>query len=99
MSNRDPYDIGDVARVRMVFAVGDVPTNPGTTTLYVRRPSGVVDTYTNISGLVQESTGTFYRDVDCTEAGDWKFFWVGTAPVKLADPGLFKVRERPFILP
>lgn len=82
------HDVGDLARLSVVFKDADgAPTNPTTVTLKVRR-AGVTTTYTD---AVNDSAGSYHRDVSVDAAGLWVYRWIGTGAVQAAEEGRFFV--------
>jgi hypothetical protein len=89
---------GDDVRVEADFVdINDVPVDPTTVTLKVMDPSGNIDEYTYaLGGVIKASVGSYYKDVDADEEGDWHCWWVSTASGKAAEPTQFVVEPTPF---
>jgi hypothetical protein len=94
MSNFTEYDLQDAVRFQTTFTLADVPTDPTTVTLYVRHPSGVLDTFTYAaSQITRPSAGVFYRDVEVDEAGEWGGRMVGDGAVNATAQTIVQVRR------
>lgn len=83
------YDIGDLVRVRAVFSIGGVGTNPTAAAVTVKSPSGVV---TN-PAAASDGAGSYHADVNVTEAGEWFYRFSGTGAAQAAAEGSFFVRK------
>jgi len=68
----DNLNVGDVVRLRSVFTVLDVNTDPTTITLEVQSPSGTTTSYTYAGAqITREGTGIYYYNLSVNEAGWW----------------------------
>jgi hypothetical protein len=83
------FDIGDQVRLTAAFAVGGTPTAPTTLVLTITAPDGTATTPTPVS----ESTGVYYHDLTPTQAGWYRYRWVGTGAAVAAERGRLFVRE------
>ncbi len=72
---------GDTIRLKAVFSVLDVNTDPSTVSLTVQSPAGVETTYTYSASITKEATGIYYKDVSLNESGYWVYEWTGTGTV------------------
>lgn len=90
----DTFDIGDVVRISVSFAVSGVYTDPTTVTLKVKDPSGTVDTYTYaLSQVTKSATGVYYKDLTIDEAGTWRYEWTGTGSCAAVEEGQVYARK------
>ena len=88
------WDIGDAVILQAIFKTSDgTLTNPTTTTLYIRDPSGNVTTVANGS-LSTPSTGTKTYTLTLDEAGTWWYRFTGTGAVVASEEGSLIVRGR-----
>lgn len=89
------YDVGDVVKLTCSFSVDEQETDPTTVTLTVKRPSGIVTSYTFAAGdITKSSTGVYTMDIAITEPGLWWYEWLGTGTAASAEQGNFVVRKR-----
>lgn len=79
----DNLNVGDVIRLKSVFTVLDVNTDPTTITLEVQDPSGNTASYTYPATITKETTGKYYYDLSVDEAGWWIYQWTGTGTVEV----------------
>lgn len=94
------HDVGDPVRIAATFLdlSGD-PVDPATVELHVMDPSGNIGIFhyeASPTDIVRVSTGSFYKDVEADEPGDWYYRWVSTGPGQGAEPGQFVVAPTPF---
>lgn len=90
----DNLNVGDVVRLRAVFSVLNVNTDPSTITLQVQSPSGVTTSYTYADAQVtKEGTGIYYYDLSVNEAGWWTYQWTGTGTVEVVQGNKILVKE------
>lgn len=91
---KDTYDIGDQVRVQASFRDldGDL-TNPTSTTLKYKDPSGNVTTVNN-GDISNDGTGVKYYDITVDEAGQWWYRFSGTGAVVAAEEAFFTVRPQ-----
>ena len=90
----DNLNVGDVVRLRSVFTVLDVNTDPTTITLEVQSPSGVTTSYTYAGAQVtKEGTGIYYYNLSVNEAGWWVYQWTGTGTVEVVQGNRILVKE------
>lgn len=67
-------------------------TAPTTLTIKVRDPSGNIDTYTLAGSTIStNSTGKYYVNVSCDEAGIWAYEIAATGTVARTVEGSFEV--------
>ena len=90
------YDIGDLVRCTVVFAVAGVGTNPTAITFTHLSPDGTATVL--VSGvdaaLVDDAgDGNYHVDLAPTISGTWHYEWKGTGAVVSAAEGTFFVRE------
>lgn len=95
------YDKGDVAKLRAQWRVpqedGSTPLmDPGTVTLYVTKPGGMVTTYVYGTGpeITKVSTGIYLAQIPVDRSGRWNYAWDGTTPAIGVEEGHFIVRLR-----
>jgi len=90
----DNLNVGDVVRLRAVFSVLNVNTDPSTITLQVQSPSGVTTSYTYAGAQVtKEGTGIYYYNLSVNEAGWWVYQWTGTGTVEVVQGNKILVKE------
>ncbi len=91
----DNLNVGDVVRLRAVFAVLNVNTDPSTITLQVQSPSGMTTSYTYAGAQVtKEGTGIYYYNLSVSESGWWVYQWTGTGTVEVVHGNKILVKER-----
>jgi len=91
----DNLNVGDVVRLRAVFTVLNVNTDPTTITLQVQTPSGTTTSYTYAGAQVtKEGTGIYYYNLSVSEAGWWVYQWTGTGTVEVVQGNKILVKER-----
>lgn len=93
MADEGAFNVGSVARLAITFNVDGVATNPTTVTLTLEQPDGVTSDLTGPQ-LDNPTTGSFRRDVLVSQAGQWKFRWVGTGAAAGAEQGSFMARTK-----
>ena len=87
------YTVGKTIRLRAVFAVDDVDTDPTTISLIVQSPAGTDTTYTYAAGqIVRDAAGSFYYDLTLSAAGNWSYRWVGTGAAASVEEGSVHAR-------
>ena len=84
------YDVGDVAVLTSTWRVSGTLTTPTTRVLTVVSPAGVSST----PSITVSSTGVLTAEVSITEAGTWRYRWVGTGAAAGAEEGRLFVREQ-----
>lgn len=90
----DNLNVGDVVRLRSVFTVLDVNTDPTTITLEVQSPSGTTTSYTYADEeITREGTGIYYYNLSVNEAGWWVYQWTGTGTVEVVQGNRILVKE------
>jgi hypothetical protein len=90
----DNLNVGDVVRLRSVFTVLDVNTDPTTITLEVQSPSGTTTSYTYAGAqITREGTGIYYYNLSVNEAGWWVYQWTGTGTVEVVQGNRILVKE------
>lgn len=91
----DNLNVGDVVRLRAVFTVLNVNTDPTTITLQVQTPSGTTTSYTYAAAQVtKEGTGIYYYNLSVSEAGWWVYQWTGTGTVEVVQGNRILAKER-----
>lgn len=86
------YDINDIARLSVAFAVSGVATDPTAVTGTVRKPDGTTTAYTvTTNQIVKDSTGNYHLDVACDQEGRWAYKLVGTGVATDTGQGTFVV--------
>lgn len=89
------YNVGDAAVLFAEFRLtltGQL-TDPTTTTLRVRDPSGNEDAYTYAGGTVtRDGVGRFQKTITLDEAGIWDYWWEGTGAVQKNEDGTLIVK-------
>jgi hypothetical protein len=85
----------ELATLTNTFNVDGAATDPTDLTLTVTSPSGVANAYTwpSPSTVTRTGTGSFTKDIPCTEAGEWQYVWVGTGVASDAEAGSWTVFE------
>lgn len=81
----------ELASLTNVFTVDGTPTDPTAVTLAVTAPSGTTTTYTHPADITKTSTGTYTKDIPCSEAGTWSYLWQGTGAASDAQSGTWSV--------
>jgi hypothetical protein len=81
------FTIGQSVHLTAAFKINGVLTDPTTTTLTIKDPSGVITT----PALVHDSTGNFHWDQLATLAGTYWFTFVGTGACAAAGQMTFDV--------
>lgn len=90
----DNLNVGDVVRLRSVFTVLDVNTDPTTITLEVQSPSGTTTSYTYADEeITREGAGIYYYNLSVNEAGWWVYQWTGTGTVEVVQGNRILVKE------
>jgi hypothetical protein len=89
-------DIGDQVRLGATFTnLSGAPSDPTNISLTVTTPGHATVTYTYAGAeLTKTGTGVYYKDLDLTSHGVWKFRWMGTGAIVAAEPGTLFVRRR-----
>lgn len=86
------FDKGDKVRVQTTFSdIDGNATDPGAIYFKFTDPSGNATTYTYGADaeLVKSTTGVYYVDVDCDEAGVFRWRFYSTGAGQAADQGVF----------
>ena len=90
----DTYDVGDQVTLQATFRnTAGVLTNPTTTTLKYKDPSGNVTTV-NDGDITSVSTGVKSYNVIIDEAGQWWYRFSGAGAVVAAEEQSFNVRPQ-----
>jgi hypothetical protein len=84
------YSLGDVVTLRVVFTVGETPTDPDTVTLTLREPTGTLTAHA-VPPVVRESAGAYRYDFTPAGAGLYAYRWVGTGAAAGSEEGTFAV--------
>lgn len=93
------YDKEDSVRLRVIFTVDNVPTDPENVLLRVKDPSGTTELfYYNGGGgdVVKEATGTYYKDHILDDTGRWYYRFEATGTVQASGEWSLKVRRTEF---
>ena len=93
------YDVGDVVRCSGAFAnSAGAAVDPTAVLCKVRKPDGTVTTYTYgvDAPLVKAAAGSYYLDVNATEAGIWAYRFYSTGTGQAAGETSFRVRVSSF---
>ena len=92
------HNKGDLVRISCDFTnIAGTATDPTTVELKVTDPSGNTATYTYAGGdITKASTGSFYKDVEADEEGDWLYHWLSSGDAQGADEGQFVVQPTRF---
>ena len=97
MTTTNQYDLNDRIRLRSVFTVDNVNTDPTVITLKIKDPSGTTTTYTfGAAEITKEDTGIYYRDVTLNDTGIWYYRFESTGAVVAADEGQLIVERSEF---
>ncbi len=83
------HDVGDVVRVWGYFTSGSQYIDPDTVSLRVREPDGTVTTYTYSGSVSRSTTGSYYKDLSVTSAGDWHYKFYSTGDGQAAESNYF----------
>ncbi len=78
------YEIDTLVRLASAFTTvsGGIPTDPTDIKLYVKPPTGSVQTYTYLmSQVVKDTTGMYHYDLLVNAIGVWTYKWQGTGTV------------------
>jgi hypothetical protein len=93
------FDTGDEVRVKTTFSDSSgTATDPTAILFKFANPSGTTTTYTYgvDAELVRDATGVYYVDIDCNEAGAWRWRFYSTGTGQAADEGFFIVEPSQF---
>lgn len=86
MSSGQPYDIGDVVRVSVIFTnSAGTSVDPDTVTVSWTDGAGTVTTPT----ATKDSTGHYHSDLAISTAGNHKFKFTGTGTNIGATPSMY----------
>lgn len=78
------WQVGESGTIRAKFYRNGTLTDPGTITLYIKKPgdsSYTAHAYGTDPDVVKESVGVYSYLVVCDTSGNWLAYWEGTAPV------------------
>lgn len=89
------YDVGDSTRFRSTFTVDGQAQNPTAVFLFVKHPTGVIDSYVT-GDLTNDVTGTFYLDTVLDDTGIWYYRFTSSGTVIAADEGSLIVERSEF---
>lgn len=89
---------GELVRISASFTdIDGSAVDPTTVSLSVMDPSGNIDAYTYAASEITNSgVGSYYKDVDADESGDWHYWWESTGTGQGAEPGQFVVAPTHF---
>lgn len=100
MARKHYYDYGDKVRCTVTFTDADgVVHDPTAVFFSFFSPSDDEATtyeYSQDAQLVRVSTGVYYVDLDCDEAGPWRFRFYATGTGQAAGESYFTVKESAF---
>lgn len=98
-------DLGDIVRVFGVFVnSAGVPTNPDSLWLMLSEPQSAdpashsvtsLDVFTAANSVINDVTGSYFRDIVCDIPGVYSFRWVARGAVADAETGQFIIEEHP----
>lgn len=80
------YEIDTLVRLAAAFTTvsGAMPTDPTDVKLYVKPPTGGIQTYTYLlSQVVKDATGMYHYDLLVNAQGVWSYKWQGTGTVQV----------------
>ena len=92
----DPYIQGQPAHLSLTVAdMSGQPADPGSLTLKVKPPTGVIQSYGygTAPEVVRDGVGLYHADLDLPVAGVWAYRWELTAPNAGAAEGLIQVQK------
>lgn len=88
--------VGDARRLYLEVATSSGAPINSDVTLLIETPAGAVSrfvsTSTGSSEIVHEATGVYYRIVESTAPGDYRYFWRSTGVVHQSTDGRWAVR-------
>lgn len=85
-------DANELATVRNIFKVNNVPTDPTTISLIITDPNQVSTTYTFAAAqITKNGTGDYQKDIASNIEGDWTYEWVGTGTASDVTTGTWHV--------
>lgn len=88
--------VGDTRRLYLDVATSSGGPINSDITLLIETPLGAVARYTSTStgstGVLHEATGVYYRIVESTAPGDYRYFWRSTGAVDMSTDGRWAVR-------
>jgi hypothetical protein len=92
------YDLGSKVKIRTEFTDADTgdPVDPGTVTVKIKKPDGVIVSHVYPSNVVKDDTGIYHLDLDITAHGRWFYRWEGSGINAGASESYFQVRESEF---
>jgi hypothetical protein len=94
MAGTSTYEFGDVAVLSVTFTVAGAPTDPTAVTAEVLTPDGTRTSYSTPQ-IVHDGTGAYHLDLDCDQAGEWVYEFVGTGAAADVETGVFYVKPDP----
>ena len=90
----------DLVRISASFSnLEEVAVDPDTITLEVMDPSGNIDSYhfeSSPTDIVKSATGSYHKDIEADEAGDWHYWWQSTGSGEGTQSGQFVVEPTHF---
>ncbi|MCB8988072.1 MAG: hypothetical protein H6661_10035 [Ardenticatenaceae bacterium] len=93
------FDYGDELKITATFTDEDgIAADPGTVTFKTKDPAGAVVSYVYGTAVevIKESAGVYKLLFTPSAEGDWYWRAEGTAPVRQAAEGQFKVANSVF---
>lgn len=89
---------GDLVRISGAFTdIAGAAVDPATVSLKVVDPAGVETEYTYAGAtVIKAATGSYYKDLDANQAGEWHYWWESTGSGQGAEPGQFVVEPTLF---
>lgn len=83
-------------RVKGLFYLDGVLTDPTTISVKVLDPTGTETTYTYPGGLSKSGTGSYYKEISSNEDGEYHYLWLGTGTVEAADENYYIIDHSKF---
>lgn len=93
------FDVGDVVRLRAVFSVASVNTDPATVVFKLRLPGGsiLIKTHGTDAEIVRSAAGDFKWEYAPTVEGHYSWRAIGTGAAAAAADGMFNIVESVFV--
>ena len=92
------FDIGDVVKTSGSFKVSTILTDPSTVYFAYSTPSRNSGSYLygTDTELVRSGTGRYYVNIPASEAGTWRWRFVGTGSAAVTEEGMWHVNKSRF---
>lgn len=90
----DVFIPGEVARLPIrVTTLGGLLADPGSLTLLIKPPAGVVTSYAygGAPEVIRDGEGLYHADIPLSAAGQWAYRWELSAPNAGAAEGVITV--------